>query len=86
MDEDQFSINYSLIADLLETEEDDLQDHLADLAELVPDFPIDENEFDGFWNGFRMIASEMSLSSTPPPKSGSASRQPLRRANGRRGI
>ncbi len=68
-EEDQFSINYSLVAELLDAEEDDLQDHLAELAELVPDFPIDESEFDDFWNGFRMIASQLPLSDEPPQES-----------------
>lgn len=76
-EEEEFSINYSLIGELLTGQEEDLQDQLAELAELAPDFPIDETEFDSFWNGFRMIASELPISeSTPPPAKARAHRQP----------
>ena len=54
--ENEFSVNYSLVSELLGGDSDDLDDRLADLAELVPDFPIDATEFDTFWNGFRLIA------------------------------
>ena len=65
-DEDEFTVNYSLVGELLEGDDEDLQDRLADLAELVPDFPIDAGEFDTFWNGFRMIAPEVPVSDNPP--------------------
>lgn len=60
-EEDEFSVNYSLVGELLDGNEDDLEDRLEDLAELVPDFPIDADEFDTFWNGFRMIAPELPI-------------------------
>ena len=57
---------------MLEGPEDDLQDRLTDLAELVPDFPIDASEFDDFWNGFRMIAPEVPFTDElPKPRRGS---------------
>ena len=72
-EDDEFSINYSLIGELLGDNENDLQDRLADLAELVPDFPVTAGEFDDFWNGFRMIATELSLSNALPRPRGSRS-------------
>ncbi len=75
-DETEFTVNYSLVGELLEDVDDDLQDRLSELAELVPDFPIDAGEFDTFWNGFRMIAPEVSISNEPlvPRKSNRSSR------------
>ena len=64
-EEIEFSVNYSLVSELLGGDTDDLDDRLADLAELVPDFPIDATEFDTFWNGFRMIAPEVRLVAGP---------------------
>jgi hypothetical protein len=65
-DEQEFTVNYGLVGELLRGDNDDLQDRLADLAELVPDFPIDAHEFATFWNGFRMIAPEVDVSAKPP--------------------
>ncbi len=65
-DEVEFTINYGLLSELLRGDEDDLQDRLADIAELVPDFPIDACEFDTFWNGFRVIAPEVQVSDQAP--------------------
>ena len=65
-EEIEFSVNYSLVGELLGSDDDDLQDRLADHSELVPDFSIDATEFDAFWNGFRMIAPELAVSDDPP--------------------
>jgi hypothetical protein len=65
-DETEFSVNYSLVGELLDGDIDDLQDRLADLAEWVPDFPIDAGEFDNFWNGFRVVAPEVPVSRELP--------------------
>lgn len=59
--ESEFSVNHSLLADIFRGEDDDLQDRLADLSERVPDFPIDENEIETFWEQFQMIAPELPL-------------------------
>lgn len=67
-DEVEFAVNYGMLAELLEGDEDALQDRLEDLAELVPDFPIDENEFDDFWRGFRLIAPELKIDHRLPPR------------------
>ncbi len=67
-EEIEFSVNYSLVSELLGGDSDDLDDRLADLSELVPDFPIDATEFDTFWNGFRTIAPEVPLSPGLPPR------------------
>ena len=64
--EAEFTVNFSLLAELLQGEEDDLQDRLADLSEFVPDFPVDENEFHNFLQRFRMIAPEVPLSTELP--------------------
>jgi len=73
--ETEFTVNYSLLAELLQGEEDDLQDRLADLSEFVPDFPVDEDEFDNFWQRFRMIAPEVPLvSDLPKPRKKQAAR------------
>ena len=71
-------------SELLGGNTDDLDDRLADLAELVPDFPIDATEFDTFWNGFRMIAPEVPLSPELPPRR--ESRRPDRSSNTRQGT
>lgn len=63
-EESEFALNYSLFAELMYANEDDLSDRLSELAELVPDFPIDETEFQVFWNGFRMIFPEVTISET----------------------
>lgn len=65
-EESRFSVNYGLLAEILRSDEEDLQDRINDLAELVPDFPIDAGEFDSFWNGFRMIAAKLPLAEEPP--------------------
>ncbi len=59
--ESEFTVNHSLLADIFQGEDDDLQDRLADLSERVPDFPIDENEIEAFWEQFQMIAPELPL-------------------------
>ena len=59
--ESEFSVNHSLLADIFQGEDDDLQDRLAELSERVPDFPIDENEIETFWEQFQMIAPELPL-------------------------
>ena len=71
-EEIEFSVNFSLVSELLGGDSDDLEDRLADLAELVPDFPIDATEFETFWNGFRMIVPEVPLSPELPPRRKSA--------------
>ncbi len=83
-EEDEFSINYSLIGELLGADENDLQDRLAELAELVPDFPIDAEEFDNFWNGFRMVATELTLSDAPPPATTPTGKRPDKRSPDKR--
>ena len=65
-EEAELTLNYSLIGELIGGDDDDLQDRLADLTELAPDFPIDAAEFDAFWNGFRMIFPEVPVSSELP--------------------
>ena len=50
-----------MLADIFQGEDDDLQDRLAELSERVPDFPIDENEIETFWEQFQMIAPELPL-------------------------
>jgi hypothetical protein len=59
--ESDFTVNHSLLAEIFQGEDDDLQDRLADLSERVPDFPIDENEIETFWERFQMIAPELPL-------------------------
>ena len=59
--ESEFTVNHSLLAEIFQGEDDDLQDRLADLSERVPDFPIDENEIETFWERFQVIAPELPL-------------------------
>lgn len=66
VNEFEFTVNHSLLAEILQGEDDDLQDRITDLAERVPDFPIDENEFETFWERFRMIAPELPLQQELP--------------------
>ncbi len=56
-----FTVNHSLLAEIFQGEDDDLQDRLADLSERVPDFPIDDNEIETFWERFQAIAPELPL-------------------------
>jgi len=65
-EEVEFSVNYGFVSEILGAGKEDLQDRLADLAELVPDFPIDAGEFRDFWNGFRMIAPGLPLADELP--------------------
>lgn len=65
-EDEEFSINLSLVGEVLRTNREDLQDRLADLGELVPDFPIEPSEFRDFWNGFRMIAAGLPLAEELP--------------------
>ena len=65
-EDEEFSVNYSLVSEILKTNREDLQDRLADLGELVPDFPIDPGEFRDFWNGFQMIAAGLPLADELP--------------------
>ena len=64
--ESEFTVNHSLLAEILQGEDDDLQDRLADLSERVPDFPIDDNEIETFWERFQMIAPELPLQHERP--------------------
>ena len=59
--ESEFTVNHSLLADIFHGDDDDLQDRLADLSERVPDFPIDDNEIEMFWEQFQMIAPELPM-------------------------
>ena len=43
-DRKEFTVNHSLLAEMLDGDDDDLRDRLADLSDIVPDFPIDEKE------------------------------------------
>lgn len=65
-EDDRFSVNYGLVAELLGASHDDLHDRLTDLAQLVPDFPIDPAEFGEFWTGFRMVAPGLPLADELP--------------------
>ncbi len=68
-EESEFTVNYSLVSELLIGDANDLQDRLAELAECVPDFPIDETEFQSFWTRFRLVAPEILLEdSLPEPR------------------
>ena len=62
----EFSINYSLLGELLRGADDDLQDRLAELAQRVPNFPIDPTEFDSFWREFTLVAPEVPFSHQAP--------------------
>lgn len=57
----EFTVNHSLLAEIFQGDDDDLQDRLADLSERVPDFPIDDREIETFWERFQMIAPELPL-------------------------
>ena len=67
-EEIEFAVNYSLVSELLAGDPDDLQDRLSELAECVPDFPIDATEFSNFWERFRLIAPEIPVSSQLPER------------------
>ena len=64
--EREFTVNHSLLAEILDGDDDDLQDRLADLSDIVPDFPIDEKEMETFWERFQEIAPEVHVSSELP--------------------
>jgi type II secretory pathway predicted ATPase ExeA len=65
-EEERFTINYGLVAELLRADDEDLRRRLTDLAELVPDFPVDPGEFADFWAGFKLIAPGLPLAAGPP--------------------
>ena len=67
-EEIEFTVNYSLVSELLTGDPDDLQDRLSELSECVPDFPIDATEFSDFWERFRLIAPEIAVSSQLPER------------------
>ncbi|MCA9173245.1 MAG: AAA family ATPase [Planctomycetales bacterium] len=73
--ERELSINYGLIAELLGNGDDpdaadDIVQHLQGLAELVPDFPIEDEEFHRFWQGFQALAGDLPLQRRLPPGPG----------------
>ncbi|HUG92295.1 MAG TPA: AAA domain-containing protein [Planctomycetaceae bacterium] len=74
--EEVFSVNYCLVGELLAADEEDLADRLADLAGIVPDFPIDPGEFRAFWNGFRIVAADLPVcEELPRPRRGQSAPQ-----------
>ncbi len=57
------SVNFSLVGEVLRDNHDDFHDRMADLSDVVPDFPIDPTEFRDFWNGFCMVANGLPFAS-----------------------
>ena len=66
----ELSINYGLIAELLHDDTGDLPSRLQSLAAVVPDFPIEDGEFQAFWDAFRLVASGCELSDELPVRQG----------------
>lgn len=69
----ELSINYGLIAELLHDESGDLPSRLQSLSAIVPDFPIEDEEFQTFWDAFRLVAAGCELSDELPARQRQAS-------------
>ena len=73
--ERELSINYGLIGELLGGElAEGMSERLQGLAEIVPDFPIDDDEFHRFWRGFRALATDLPLDRRLPDRRGTRGR------------
>ena len=71
-EDEEYTVNHALVSELIAHGSDDLQDRLADLGELVPDFPTEVSEFVDFWNGFRAVATGLPIVDELPRGSGDA--------------
>ena len=65
-EDETFTVNFSLVGEVLRDKNDDFRDRMADLSDVVPDFPIDPTEFRDFWNGFCMVANRLPLAAELP--------------------